>query len=102
VRDKFNRNPDLRAKLLATADAYLEEGNTWGDQIWGVYNGQGTNWLGKILMQVRTELRSGRTMELTGTRLALKQAYRVTIDVHERKTDRLPDIGFQLRPFLVF
>jgi death-on-curing protein len=36
------------------------------------------------------------------TFLALKQAYRVTIDVHERKTDRLPDIGFQLRPFLVF
>ena len=57
VRDKFTRNPDLRAKLLATGDAYLEEGNTWGDRIWGVYQGQGTNWLGKILMQVRGELR---------------------------------------------
>jgi ribA/ribD-fused uncharacterized protein len=57
VRDKFTRNPDLRAKLLATGDAYLEEGNTWGDRIWGVYQGQGTNWLGKILMQVRAELR---------------------------------------------
>lgn len=56
VRDKFTRNPDLRAKLLATGDAYLEEGNTWGDQIWGVYQGKGTNWLGKILMQVRGEL----------------------------------------------
>jgi ribA/ribD-fused uncharacterized protein len=57
VRDKFARNPDLRAKLLATGDAYLEEGNTWGDQIWGVYQGRGTNWLGKVLMQVRKELR---------------------------------------------
>src|ERR1700691_5814087 len=58
VRDKFTRNPDLRAKLLATGNAYLEEGNTWGDQIWGVYQGKGTNWLGKILMQVRAELRN--------------------------------------------
>ena len=57
VRDKFTRNPELRAKLLATGDAYLEEGNTWGDQIWGVYQGKGTNWLGIILMQVRAELR---------------------------------------------
>ena len=57
VRDKFTRNPALRTKLLATGDAYLEEGNTWNDQIWGVYQGHGTNWLGKILMQVRDELR---------------------------------------------
>jgi ribA/ribD-fused uncharacterized protein len=57
VRDKFTRNKDLGTKLLATGDAYLEEGNTWGDRIWGVYQGQGTNWLGKILMQVRSELR---------------------------------------------
>jgi ribA/ribD-fused uncharacterized protein len=56
VRDKFTRNPHLRAKLLATGDAYLEEGNTWNDRIWGVSNGQGTNWLGKILMLVRAEL----------------------------------------------
>jgi ribA/ribD-fused uncharacterized protein len=57
VRDKFTRHPDLRAKLLATGDAHLQEGNTWGDQIWGVYQGKGTNWLGLILMQVRSELR---------------------------------------------
>jgi ribA/ribD-fused uncharacterized protein len=61
VRDKFTRNPDLRSRLLATGDAYLEEGNTWGDRIWGVYDGQGTNWLGKILMQVRAELRSEKS-----------------------------------------
>jgi ribA/ribD-fused uncharacterized protein len=58
VRYKFTHHPDLAAKLLATGDAYLEEGNTWHDEIWGVYQGQGTNWLGKILMQVRQELRA--------------------------------------------
>ena len=57
VRDKFTRNPELREKLLATGDAYLEEGNTWNDRLWGVYQGQGENRLGKILMQIRDELR---------------------------------------------
>ncbi|MBK8269234.1 MAG: NADAR family protein [Planctomycetes bacterium] len=56
VRDKFTRNADLREKLLATGDATLEEGNTWGDRVWGVYEGQGENRLGKILMKVRDEL----------------------------------------------
>ena len=57
VRYKFTHNPDLKQKLLATGDATLEEGNTWNDRIWGVYQGQGDNRLGKLLMQVRTELR---------------------------------------------
>lgn len=57
VRDKFTRNADLTAKLLATGDAYLEEGNTWNDQVWGVYQGKGENRLGKVLMKVRDELR---------------------------------------------
>lgn len=56
VRDKFNRNPELGTKLLATGNAYLEEGNTWGDRTWGTVNGVGKNWLGQILMQVREEL----------------------------------------------
>jgi hypothetical protein len=56
VRYKFTHHPELAAKLLATGDAYLEEGNYWGDRIWGVYQGQGTNWLGKVLMTVRWEL----------------------------------------------
>lgn len=60
VRLKFTGHPDLREKLLATGDAYLEEGNTWNDQVWGVYQGKGENRLGKILMKVRSELRSGR------------------------------------------
>src|SRR2546421_11620474 len=54
VRYKFSHHPDLRDKLLATGDAYLEEGNTWNDRVWGVYQGQGENRLGKILMKIRT------------------------------------------------
>jgi ribA/ribD-fused uncharacterized protein len=61
VRDKFIRNPDLREKLLATEDAILVEGNTWGDDFWGMIKNAdgeyvGDNYLGKILMQVRGEL----------------------------------------------
>jgi ribA/ribD-fused uncharacterized protein len=58
VRYKFTHNPELRQKLLETGDAILEEGNTWGDRVWGVYQGQGENRLGKILMKVRDELSS--------------------------------------------
>lgn len=54
---KFSQNAELKDKLLATGDEYLEEGNTWGDRIWGAVNGKGQNNLGKILMRVREELR---------------------------------------------
>jgi len=49
--------PELKEKLLATGQAYLEETNTWNDKFWGVCNGVGQNQLGKTLMQVRYELR---------------------------------------------
>lgn len=54
---KFLQNTDLREKLLATGDAHLIEGNTWGDTTWGVCNGEGENWLGSILESVRETLR---------------------------------------------
>lgn len=57
VNTKFWFNPELRDKLLATGDAYLEEGNTWGDTYWGTVNGVGENNLGKILMEVRDGIR---------------------------------------------
>lgn len=56
LRLKFS-DPVLRQKLLDTGDAYLEEGNTWGDRYWGTVNGEGKNMLGKLLMQVRDEIR---------------------------------------------
>ncbi len=57
-RQKF-KHPELAAQLLATGDAELIEGNTWGDKYWGVCGGEGQNWLGKILMCVRDEIRKG-------------------------------------------
>ena len=63
VRYKFTHHAELREKLLATGDAMLEEGNDWGDQIWGTVNGVGENRLGKILMKVRAELREGATTQ---------------------------------------
>lgn len=56
VQAKFNQNPDLKEKLLATGDEHLEEGNTWGDTTWGTVNGIGENRLARILMKVRKEL----------------------------------------------
>lgn len=58
VEAKFEQNPQLKEMLLATGDAYLEEGNTWGDRTWGTVNGVGANNLGRILMDVREDLRT--------------------------------------------
>jgi predicted NAD-dependent protein-ADP-ribosyltransferase YbiA (DUF1768 family) len=50
---KFHSNVDLMEKLLATGDKYLEETNWWRDDYWGVWEGQGLNKLGRILMKIR-------------------------------------------------
>ena len=56
-------DPNLRTKLLATGDKYLEEGNLWHDNFWGncycdkCKNIVGENRLGKLLMKIREELR---------------------------------------------
>lgn len=55
---KFSQNTELKKRLLSTDNEHLEEGNTWGDKIWGTVNGIGENRLGKILMRIREELRN--------------------------------------------
>ena len=57
VLNKKFSNVILKKKLLDTGDAYLEETNTWGDKYWGVCNGEGDNHLGKLLMEIRDNLR---------------------------------------------
>jgi hypothetical protein len=61
VRAKFE-DPELATRLLATGDAELEEGNSWGDRFWGTVNGKGHNHLGKILMMVRAEIKEAGTL----------------------------------------
>jgi len=56
-RIKF-RDPELRQRLLDTGDQELVEGNTWNDRFWGVCKGKGRNELGKILMEIREEIRN--------------------------------------------
>lgn len=55
---KFSQNTELKKGLLSTGNENLEEGNTWGDKIWGTVHGIGENRLGKILMRIREELRN--------------------------------------------
>lgn len=51
--EKFDES-EIQAKLLATGDARLIEGNTWHDTYWGVHGGVGENWLGRLLEVVRS------------------------------------------------
>lgn len=57
LRQKFHQ-PVFRKMLLDTGESELIEGNWWGDTFFGVCEGIGENHLGKLLMQVRTELRN--------------------------------------------
>ncbi len=56
LRQKFC-DPMLARMLLATKDQELIEGNAWGDEFWGVCKGVGENHLGRLLMQVRDEVK---------------------------------------------
>lgn len=48
----------FRDQLLATGDQELQECNTWGDKFWGICDGEGSNWLGKLLMEIREDIRN--------------------------------------------
>lgn len=51
------QDPVLKAKLINTGDCELIEGNWWGDTYWGICNGNGHNYLGKILMELRSNFK---------------------------------------------
>ena len=62
VYNKFNNNSFLKTSLLATGDVILLE-NAPNDY-WGIgLSGKGQNRLGKILMQVRNELSTSRSLK---------------------------------------
>ena len=61
-RAKYSQHPELAAKLKATDEALLIEGNTWCDNTWGsctcpkCVHKIKNNFLGKIEMMIRGEL----------------------------------------------
>jgi len=62
LRAKFMTHPDLAAKLKNTGDRELIELNTWGDTHWGQIETKdgtltGENILGKLLMNIRSDLK---------------------------------------------
>ncbi len=55
-RAKYCQNPDLRALLDTTGEAEIVE-DTRYDSFWGIGpDGEGENWAGRILMEVRAAL----------------------------------------------
>lgn len=57
LRQKFTK-PTFQKDLLETGDEHIVEINNWGDCYWGMCDGIGENWLGRLLMQVRDELKT--------------------------------------------
>jgi ribA/ribD-fused uncharacterized protein len=60
VNEKF-KDPTLKEMLIMTGDVEIIEGNWWHDVFWGQCTcekcaGKGKNKLGKLLMEVRSEL----------------------------------------------
>lgn len=64
---KYGQHEDLRNLLLGTGDAHLIESATIDNavnRLWGEVNGVGKNMLGKLLMEVREELRQLETVNI--------------------------------------
>lgn len=55
LQAKFS-DPELKRRLMNTHPHRLVEGNTWGDKYWGVCDGEGKNYLGRLLMELRDKL----------------------------------------------
>lgn len=52
------KDPEMRAKLIATGAQTIREGNNWNDTFWGVSlrTGKGDNRLGQLIMEIRESL----------------------------------------------
>ena len=58
LREGWNEiRTTIMTLLQNTGENTLVEGNTWNDTFWGVCRGKGQNWLGKILMETREQLK---------------------------------------------
>lgn len=61
LKAKFN-NLYLAERLIKTENQELVEHNYWKDYYWGVCDGKGENWLGRLLMKIREELKQEKTI----------------------------------------
>lgn len=57
LQQKFS-TPDFRTRLLNTGSRPLLAHNYWRDRFWGIYDGEGHNWLGRLLMDQRATLQT--------------------------------------------
>lgn len=60
LKAKYIQEP-YRTKLLETGFENIQEGNYWNDEFWGINlkTGDGENFLGRLIMEIRRMLRSG-------------------------------------------
>jgi hypothetical protein len=60
LRIKFNQEP-YKSLLINTGELHIQEGNYWNDRFWGVClkTGLGENHLGKLIMEIRKEIKGG-------------------------------------------
>lgn len=63
LKQKFTQEP-FRTNLLGTRNENIVEGNRWNDTFWGVdikaTPNVGENWLGRLIMDIRTKLKNGK------------------------------------------
>lgn len=60
LKEKFAQKPE-RDILISTGNEELIEGNWWGDRFWGQSPlGNGKNWLGTLLMEIREQINQGK------------------------------------------
>lgn len=76
LKAKFT-NLYLAERLIKTENTELIEHNYWKDFYWGVCDGKGENWLGRLLMKIREELKqkkiTNNTNSIKYTIIALEQ-----------------------------
>ena len=90
VKEKFSQHEDLQRTLLQTGDREIIE-HTANDSYWGDGGGwgRGQNKLGKILMQVRGELREDTQSDGKKTKLLLHRSGSTERRVEKQGSSRL-------------
>ena len=103
VSEKFKQNPKIRLPLLRLIEDDLIEGNTWGDTFWGVCNGKGQNWLGKILMEYRDKTYKeymAQMPNLVGYEVVLKSNVPAAVrDVARRIYYETREAGYEINKY---